>query len=137
MRDELGTLESFAFGDSPEMADELLALVLAGTKTATCGPLREYESEAAPLPRPGQRNVVLDGRGTPACVIEITGVDCKRFDTVDAEFACAEGEGELSLFAWQEIHESFFRRHGGFSPDMILVCERFRVIERLNGTARL
>ena len=27
--------ECFAFGDSPEMADELLALVLAGKKTAT------------------------------------------------------------------------------------------------------
>jgi uncharacterized protein YhfF len=29
-------LESFAFGDSPALADELLALVLAGKKTATC-----------------------------------------------------------------------------------------------------
>jgi uncharacterized protein YhfF len=30
------TLESFSFGDSPAMADELGALVVAGTKTATC-----------------------------------------------------------------------------------------------------
>ena len=29
-------LETFAFGDSPALADELLALVLAGKKTATC-----------------------------------------------------------------------------------------------------
>ena len=30
---------TFAFGDSPELADELLALVLAGRKTATCAAL--------------------------------------------------------------------------------------------------
>jgi uncharacterized protein YhfF len=29
-------LKTFAFGDSPALADELLALVLAGKKTATC-----------------------------------------------------------------------------------------------------
>jgi uncharacterized protein YhfF len=29
-------LESFSFGDSPVLADELAALVLAGTKTVTC-----------------------------------------------------------------------------------------------------
>ena len=32
----------FSFGDSPELADRLLALVLAGKKTATCGALRDY-----------------------------------------------------------------------------------------------
>ena len=34
---------TFSFGDTPEMADELLALVLAGTKTPTCGPVRVGE----------------------------------------------------------------------------------------------
>jgi uncharacterized protein YhfF len=33
---------TFSFGDSPAMADELLALVLAGTKTATCGARRDF-----------------------------------------------------------------------------------------------
>jgi uncharacterized protein YhfF len=37
-------LERFAFGDSPQMADALLALVLAGTKTATCSALAAYEA---------------------------------------------------------------------------------------------
>jgi hypothetical protein len=30
---------TFSFGDNPALADELLALVLAGRKTATCGAL--------------------------------------------------------------------------------------------------
>ena len=31
-------LETFAFGDSPEMADRLLGFVIAGSKRATCWP---------------------------------------------------------------------------------------------------
>jgi uncharacterized protein YhfF len=37
---------TFAFGDSPALADELLALVLAGRKTATCAALRDYAGTA-------------------------------------------------------------------------------------------
>jgi uncharacterized protein YhfF len=136
MKDELDTLESFAFADNAEMADELLALVLAGTKTATCGPRHEYEEEGVPLPRAGERSIALDSEGAPACIIETTEVTCRRFDAVDAGFAHDEGEGDLSLVAWREIHEDFFRRNGGFSPDMILVCQRFRVVERLGRSAR-
>ena len=38
-------LPRWAFGDNPALADELLALVLAGKKTATCGALWQYEDE--------------------------------------------------------------------------------------------
>ena len=38
-----GYFERFSFGDSPEMADELLALVLAGKKTATVSVILEDE----------------------------------------------------------------------------------------------
>jgi uncharacterized protein YhfF len=124
-------VERFTFGDSPEMADKLLALVLAGTKTATCGALREYEHEGSPLPQPGQRAVVLDGMGTPGCMIEYTRVECRPFDPVDADFARREGEGDMSLAAWRDIHRGFFTRNGGFAPDMLLVCQEFRVIERM------
>ena len=129
-------LERFAFGDNAEMADILLALVLAGTKTATCGALAEYEKEGIELPHPGQRSIVLNGQGEPACIIEITDVRCQRFDAVDATFAREEGEDDLSLSRWRENHAHYFRRNGGFSPDMLLVCEKFRLIERLDGAVR-
>lgn len=35
--------ECFAFGDNPKMADELLALVLSGKKTATVSVVLENE----------------------------------------------------------------------------------------------
>ena len=128
----------FSFGDSPELADELLALVLAGRKTATCGALRDFGG-AEPVPEVGRRDVVLDGLGRPAAVIETTSVEHKRFDEVDAEFARLEGEGDLSYGYWRSAHEAYFERNGGYSPDMILVCERFRLVDVLdrNETKRV
>ena len=122
---------SFSFGDSPELADELLALVLAGKKTATCGALRDFGGDE-PVPEVGRRDIVLDGRGEPAAVIETVSVELKRFDEVDAGFAAMEGEGDLSYDYWRTAHEAYFARNGGFSPDMILVCERFRLVEALD-----
>jgi len=133
MSEELHELERFAFGDSAKMADALLGLVLSGAKTATSGTLREYEKEGGRLPRPGNRSIVLDGTGTPACVIEIVDVTLRRFDEVDSAFAHDEGEGDRSLSYWRSVHEEFFRRNGGFAPDMMLVCEKFRVVECLNA----
>ncbi|WMT87293.1 ASCH domain-containing protein [Pelagibacterium sp. 26DY04] len=125
---------SFAFGDSPELADELLALVLAGTKTATCGALRDHEVDGEPLPEVGRRDVVLDGAGRPACVIETTEVEIVPFDAVTKEFAEAEGEGPYE--AWREGHIAFFSRNGGWRGDMKLVCERFKLIEVLDRDPR-
>ena len=133
----IDSMEKFSFGDDAASADALLVLVLAGKKTATCGPLREYEEERIALPQAGQRSLILDGAGAPVCIIETMDVVCRQFDAVDAEFARSEGEGDFSLAAWRHIHEDFFRRNGGFSPDMMLVCRTFRVIERLSRSAQL
>jgi uncharacterized protein YhfF len=123
---------TFAFGDTPDLADELLALVLAGVKTATCGALRDFAPGGDVLPQVGRRDIVLDGAGRPAAIIETLEVAIRRFDTVDAAFARDEGEGNRSLASWRRGHEAFFARNGGFAPDMELVCERFRLVEILD-----
>lgn len=118
----------FAFGDSEELADALLALVLAGDKTATCGALRDINA-GEPMPEVGRRDVVLDGRGQPACVIETTEVTQCRFHDVPEDFALSEGEGDFA--AWRAGHIAFFERNGGWSEDLMIVCERFRLVEAL------
>lgn len=123
---------TFAFGDSPEMAGELLALVLAGTKTATCGALRDFPEGIPDRPLVGRRDVVLDGRGRRAAVIETVEVTIRRFDEVDEAFAHDEGEGARTLQDWRDGHRRYFERNGGFSPDMELICERFRLVEVLD-----
>jgi uncharacterized protein YhfF len=122
---------SFSFGDSPAMADELLALVLAGVKTATCGAARDLPVGHPKRPVVGRRDVVLDGAGLPAAVIETLEVVERRFDEVDERFAHDEGEGDRTLAAWRAGHIAYFGRNGGFALDMMLLCERFRLVEVL------
>lgn len=122
----------FSFGDSPALADELLALAIEGRKTATCGALRDFGPGGEPMPQVGRRDIVLDGQGRPAAVIETIEVIVRRFDEVDESFARDEGEGDGTLAYWRDAHETYFARNGGFAPDMQLVCERFRVVDVLN-----
>ena len=121
------------WGDSPEMAEELGALIASGTKTATCAALWEYEAEEEPLPKTGLKSIVLDGNGDPLCIVETTEVEVRPYDEVGTRFAYEEGEGDRSLEYWREAHWRFFSRtlpNIGREPttDMPLVCERFRVI---------
>jgi hypothetical protein len=70
VRDEHYVAEGW--GDSPQMADELGALIAAGTKTATCSTLWEYEAAGERLPEAGLKTIVLDGNGDPLCIVETT-----------------------------------------------------------------
>ena len=117
-------LRAFAFGDRPELADELLGLVIRGVKIATCSTEDEPNTST-----PGERWIVLDGHGEPRCVIETTEVSYRRFDEVEANFAFEEGEGDRSLDHWRKAHRAYFTRQGKFSEDMMLMCERFRLVE--------
>ncbi|XIA67667.1 ASCH domain-containing protein [Bradyrhizobium sp. TZ2] len=118
------SLRSFAFGDGPKLADELLDLVIKGMKTATCSTEDEPNTST-----PGEHWIVLDGRGTPRCVIETTEVSYCRYNQVDAAFAFDEGEGDRSLAYWRQAHRNYFGRLGKFSEGMMLMCERFRLVE--------
>jgi uncharacterized protein YhfF len=118
------SLRSFAFGDSPALADQLLDLVIRGVKTATCSTEDEPNTS-----KPGERWIVLDGNSMPRCVIESTEVTYRRFGEVDAAFAHDEGEGDRSLAYWRDAHRSYFGRLGKFREDMMLMCERFRLVE--------
>ncbi|HQY94726.1 ASCH domain-containing protein [Caldilinea sp.] len=121
------------FGDNPALADELGALVVAGQKTATCSALWEWEAEGNPIAQVGDFWIVLNGRGMPLCITETVEVTIRRYDEVDADFAAAEGEGDRTLQYWRDAHRRFFTRilsaiDKEFSPEMPLVCERFRVV---------
>jgi uncharacterized protein YhfF len=118
------SLESFSFGDSPDMADQLLAFVLIGAKTATCWSVRDGQQTEV-----GKRMVVKDGAGRPRAVLETVSLVERRFDQVDLAFALAEGEDDETLDDWREGHRGYFTRNGGYAPDMMLWCERFRLVD--------
>ena len=118
----------FKFGDSRALCDRLLALVRFGAKTASCGALSDFEA-GEPMPEVGRRDIALNWDGKPVLVIETTEVTVQRFCDVPEDFALAEGEGDFD--AWKRGHIAFFTRNGGYDPAMMLVCERFRLVEVL------
>ena len=119
----------FRFGDGPDLCADLTALVLSGLKTATCGRLSDHPEGDPDRPAVGRRDVACLWDWTPAAVVETVEVTERRFRDVPRDFAEAEGEGDYD--GWRAGHVAFFRRTGGWSEDMWLLCERFRMVERL------
>jgi hypothetical protein len=72
-------LETFSFGDGPDLANRLLELVLSGTKCATCW----AESRGLLSAEVGKLMVVLDGQGAPKAVLKTIELTKRRFDEVD------------------------------------------------------
>lgn len=121
----------WSFGAGPEDADELLALVLAGTKTATSTAVRDFERTGEAVPSEGDLSIITDGAGRPRALIQTTAVREVPFGDVDAEHAAAEGEGDLSLEHWRDVHRRFFESSAGGEPvtdDMPVLLEEFSVL---------
>ncbi|MEM7440709.1 MAG: ASCH domain-containing protein [Pseudomonadota bacterium] len=120
--------ETFTFGDNRELCDYLLGLVRSGKKTGTCGALRDFGPGKEAFPVVGRRDISLNWDGTPAIVIETVSITQKRFCDVDEAFALSEGEND-DLAGWQADHRAYFERNGGWTAEMEVVCERFKVVE--------
>lgn len=121
------------FGDTPELADELVELVLRGQKQATCELKTWFDSRGLTLPAIGDQWIIMDGSGTELCIIETTQVDLCSVRQVDEAFAWDEGEGDRSIAFWKDAHDAYYERQAerdGFvySDDMTCVCERFKLI---------
>ena len=76
--------------------------------------------------------VMLDGAGIPRAVLETVELVQRRFSEIDERFAFDEGEGDRTLTYWRTTHQSYFQRQGAFSPEMLLYCERFRVVRLID-----
>lgn len=120
--------ETFRFGDNRALCDEILALVRAGTKTATCDAARHYGGDGDTWPEVGRRDVALDWDGNPAVMIETVSVETRRWSEMDEAFVAEQGEFR-DLAHWREAYRAYFERTVGWSEDMKIMCERFRVVE--------
>ncbi|MGN0184187.1 MAG: ASCH domain-containing protein [Aristaeellaceae bacterium] len=130
--------EAWAFCGGGPAADELAALVLEGTKTATASAWIAFESEGAEIPKPGDYSVILYDNGSAAAVIRDTKVSLVPFDEVSAEHAYREGEGSRSLAEWREVHQRAFApdyQAAGreFDPHGVCVLEEFVLVYPANA----
>jgi uncharacterized protein YhfF len=113
-----------------ELRQKLVASALRGTKTATAGLRVDHEPHAdEPLPRVGNRSVLLGFDDEPVAVVETTEVRVLRVADVDLAFALDEGEGFETVADWRHAHERFWADQE-IGDDTLIVAERFRVVER-------
>lgn len=129
--------EAWPFGATAAHADELLDLVLAGTKTATASSVRDYEADGDPIPQVGELSIILDGAGTPRAVLRVTDIAIVPFNEVTAEHAYLEGESDRTLESWRDIHERYWTNYSshalGYDEAMPIVCERFELVYPAGG----
>jgi uncharacterized protein YhfF len=121
------------------LRDQLVAAIVAGSKTTTSGLVADYENEGEPLPHPGLRQVVVDSAGHPVAVIETIAVRVLRLGDVDLAHALGEGEGYASVAEWRAGHEQFWHsaeiREALGDPeftvddDSLVVAQVFRLVE--------
>jgi uncharacterized protein YhfF len=121
------------FGDGAELADELAAQVVAGTKRGMTSLLRDVTESGEPMLRPGVFCVVVDGKNAPRCIVQILHVEIRPLRDVDEDFAWDDGGGDRSLEWWRSAHLRYFKRQGdreGFAVDdlTLVVLGRFAVV---------
>ncbi|MEI5908932.1 ASCH domain-containing protein [Bacillus spongiae] len=127
-------VSAWQFGANP---DELAQLVIDGVKTATCSGHIFYEMDNEPLPSVEEYSIILNSKDEPVAIIKIVDVSIMPMNEVPEEFAIAEGEGDRTYQYWKEVHEQFFTEElrsvgRSFSEDMMLVCERFALVDVKN-----
>lgn len=123
-------VSAWQFGADP---DYLAQLVINGEKTATCSGHLFYELENEPLPAVGHYSVILSSTDEPLAIITTVEVTVTPMNEVSEEFAVSEGEGDKTYEYWWKAHEQFFTEELSkvglpFSEDMLLVCERFKLV---------
>src|SRR5699024_10509977 len=98
----------WAFGNSKEVADKLLGLVLEEKKTATSSNYNLYELGKEKVPFVGLYNIILDGNGTAAAILVTTSIEIIPFEEVSKE----QLKGTNQEFNYQ----------------IPIVCERFKLV---------
>lgn len=121
------------FGDSPEIANTCIDLVLKGKKRATSHSLLGLQYRKEPLPKIGDFTVLTDWDGNAKCIIRTVAVRLKPFFSISSSYAKLEGEGDGSLEYWKDVHWEYYTReleHYGRVPreSMIVVCEVFEKV---------
>ncbi|RRG18307.1 ASCH domain-containing protein [Weissella viridescens] len=123
--------EVFGFGLTPTVIDELADLVVADKKIGTTSAVSLYDDDE-PKPYVGAFSIVLNSAEQPMAVIETTQVEQLRFDDVTEAQARLEGEGDLSLGYWRQVHEEVFETlfqselGRSFTGDELVIFETFK-----------
>ncbi len=98
---------SFGYEGDRGLGDRLLQAVLRGEKTATSSLAVEYLS-GEPLPRVGQRLMLVDHDGRLHGEVETTRVTIVPLYLVGDDVARDEGEGFVGAAVWRSEHVAYW-----------------------------
>jgi len=125
--------QAWPFGDSPQLAHELVELVLHGPKRATAGLAAWATLHPGDAAVADGYSVVTEFDGTPRCVVRTAWLGQRTLREVDEQFAWDEGEGDRTLADWMDGHRRYFKRVCpslgiDFSDDIEVQLERFELL---------
>jgi len=128
-----GAATAWSFGMDSALANELAALVVAGTKRATAASLNALQTAGEAPPQVGQYSVILDGQDTARCIILTEAVWEAPLSSVTDAFAWREGEGDRSRAYWLAAHQRYFAAEHAelglaMHDDIPVLFEEFRVV---------
>lgn len=125
--------ESWKFETSKDASNYLAELVKSGKKRGTSSTKESFEYMGERIPSVGDLHIITNWDDVAQFIIRTTAVNIVPYKEVTEAFAQKEGEGDLSLKYWQDIHESIFIREQHacgkvFSYETAIVCEEFEVV---------
>ena len=84
--------------------DNLVNLVLAGKKIATTCLYNEEN-----IPTIGEESIIHFDNEKDACIVQTKEYHVMKFKDMTEDLAKLEGEGDLSLDYWRNVHNEFFK----------------------------
>lgn len=110
LQEKICKTDAFHFGDDEVSANLSAKYARAGKKRATSSLEWCFTIGNEYYPEEGELDVITNWQGEPVCIIKITKIQVCPFNEVPAYFAMDEGEGDLTLDYWREMHWKYFSR---------------------------
>ena len=115
-------MEKWKFGTDN---NHLIELVKYGKKVATT-----YLYNEKDLPKIGETSIICYDDNTEACVIKTKDFKIMKFNEMTQELCKLEGEGDLSLEYWKNIHIKFFKSiDKNFNENSKIIFQIFEVVK--------
>lgn len=108
--------------------NNLIKLVIQKKKTAT-----SYLYKKDDIPTIDEESIICFDNKKEACLVKTTGFKIMKFKEMTEELAKKEGEGDLSLNYWKEVHYNFFKEIDcDFTEDSKIIYETFELVKIYN-----
>lgn len=106
----------------------LIDLVKTKKKTAT-----SYLYNENDLPIVGEESIICFDDKKDACIIKTIDYKVLKFKDMTEELAKLEGEGDLSLKYWKDVHYNFFKAiKQDFTEEDKIIFEIFELVEKVD-----